>query len=93
MDRVDLLEELLTWLQDRDENARAAQKRGHRVGVSGPSDEESRFITVAQRMRERIMDPGTLVRGCEDVLELLGNVRAQVRSLGKGDKERERERG
>jgi len=78
MERVDLLEELLAWVQDREDTARAAQKRGQRVGIAGPSEEESTFITVAQRMRERIMDPGTLVRGCEELVNLMGKIRAQV---------------
>ena len=78
MERVDLLEELLAWVQDKDDTARAAQKRGQRVGIAGPSDEESTFITVSQRMRDRIMDPGTLVRGCEELVNLMGDIRAQV---------------
>lgn len=78
MERVDLLEELLAWVKEKDDTARAGQKRGQRVGIAGPSDEESTFITVAQRMRERIMDPGTLVRGCEELVNYMGKVRAQV---------------
>ena len=78
MERVDLLEELLAWVQEKDDTAREGQKRGQRVGIAGPSEDESTFITVAQRMRERIMDPGTLVRGAEELVNLMGNVRAQV---------------
>lgn len=78
MERVDLLEELLAWLQEKDDNARAAQKRGTRVGIAGPSEAESTFITISQRMRDRIMDPGTLVRGCEELVNLMGKVRSQV---------------
>ena len=78
MERVDLLEELLAWVHDKEQNARAAQKRGQRVGIAGPTDDESTFITVAQRMRDRIMDPGTLVRGCEELVNLMSKVRAQV---------------
>ena len=46
MERVDLLEELLAWVQEKEEIAREGQKRGQRVGIAGPSENESTYITV-----------------------------------------------
>ena len=38
------------------------------------------MLQIVQRMRERILDPGTLVRGCEELANIVGSVRAQVQT-------------